>query len=244
MDPARPEASVSCQDVSFDDCTRIGQSKEDVAVRQLCAKRCGCNKVDSGTVRSVFDPNSGCPRWTARLQSFVKQLDDLTCNDSRTLDSWQAGLGPAELTAYNMTRGLKLGCPEIVKKGTDTGKIAERVCETTSLPALCPTSCGCGGPLWANSHIAANGDYCPRSCPMDGRKERLCFTVKGEHNNTYSSHQGPLIGYACQFPFAYQGKEYSECTTDGWPVPWCSIAYREGYSYHWGDCDETCDIGP
>ena len=55
----------------------------------------------------------------------------------------------------------------------------------------------------------------------------MCFTV---------STKG---GYQCVFPFIYDGKEYTKCTTEGNYDPWCGYsvnAQKEMYSGYWDYC--------
>ena len=46
-------------------------------------------------------------------------------------------------------------------------------------------------------------------------------------------------GYKCEFPFIYDGKEYSRCTTAGGYDPWCGYSVnneREMYNGYWDYC--------
>ena len=54
-----------------------------------------------------------------------------------------------------------------------------------------------------------------------------------------------VSGKACIFPFTYQGRSYSECTTaGGFPQAWCATAINIYGSHQatgqWGYCDSSC----
>ena len=54
-----------------------------------------------------------------------------------------------------------------------------------------------------------------------------------------------VSGKACRFPFTYQGRSYSECTTaGGFSQAWCATAVNIYGSHHatgqWGYCDSSC----
>ena len=45
---------------------------------------------------------------------------------------------------------------------------------------------------------------------------------------------GPEAGTPCKFPFVYNGKVYTGCTTADWTQQWCSTDSE--YSGNWGNC--------
>merc|ERR1711936_731331 len=54
-----------------------------------------------------------------------------------------------------------------------------------------------------------------------------------------------VSGKACRFPFTYQGRSYSECTTaGGYSQAWCATAINIYGSHQatgqWGYCDSSC----
>lgn len=44
-------------------------------------------------------------------------------------------------------------------------------------------------------------------------------------------------GGCCTFPFTYDGKEYSACTTEGLGTSWCSTTSNFDTDYKWGFCN-------
>ena len=51
-------------------------------------------------------------------------------------------------------------------------------------------------------------------------------------------------GKMCVFPFQYKGKEYSECTSEGYNnTYWCGTTYSvTGSSKTWGMCSGPCKL--
>lgn len=50
---------------------------------------------------------------------------------------------------------------------------------------------------------------------------------------------GTAHGESCIFPYLFQGKEYSDCTTDGRGDGrlWCSTSYEYDLDKKWGFCE-------
>lgn len=154
--------------------------------------------------------------------------------------SWALGLGALEKDAVDsFDRG---GCSDVVKLKPPEGFVdASFMCSSTSLPSICPESCGCNSSVaWAPPHTNKNMFFCPRLC---NRTQRLCFTsVRSDYTANGSLATGPYVGYACVFPFNYKWKAYTACTFADWPVPWCAVATKGDTIIKWGDCprDQHC----
>ena len=127
------------------------------------------------------------------------------------------------------------GCSAVAK--LDIGaKLQAKLCEESSLPAMCPESCGCNVSVPYDFSHTARLHYCPQSC---NRSESTCVTILGDHNAS-SSGFGPKVGYPCLFPFVYEDITYTSCTSKDWIGPWCAITMRDGLLSHWGDCPPAC----
>ena len=52
---------------------------------------------------------------------------------------------------------------------------------------------------------------------------------------------GPESDKPCRFPFKYNGKNYFECTTEGYEdVFWCGTTYSVTDHAGWGFCSGPC----
>lgn len=64
----------------------------------------------------------------------------------------------------------------------------------------------------------------------------LCFYFPIECR---TKHTGPELDKPCVFPFQYTGKEYNECTTDGYGSSyWCGTTFSVT-NIGWGTCSSS-----
>jgi len=242
--------NVTCADVPFERCARVGTDLQAVVYRQLCPRRCGCDTVYDGVIYSPWAIiRSGCPPWVVRLPTFQASRTRV-CEDTNNISSFVA-LAGTYAEKYNLSQRFKYGGCEEVVKPLPGAPIVTKLCEWSTITAWCPRSCGCNGGDWSSSHADKNLQSCPNNCTKREGRE-LCFTVnrRSEHNDTYSSERGPLDGLACLDRYTWKGRLYDftrsggGCITTDWPVPWCFTMQDESVSTHagWGECPDTCPI--
>lgn len=245
--------NVSCAQVPLHRCYTHGSTGDDVVMRKLCPRHCGCDSPTRGTVSSPFAKDAnfgfmGCAAWNTKRKAFVQRLGELSCVDTNASDvfiDWLQGIGDAAgsskgLLADDLRAAFgRGGCPAVTAVDTGAGVGTKRnLCSESSLPAICPVSCGCNpSSAWSHLH-AIRHDFCPYRC---GIRNRTCLTVPVNHSVPTGSY-GPLVGFACALPFKYEGKTYNSCTSTDWSGPWCAVTLSpsEKSSLHWGDCPPGC----
>jgi hypothetical protein len=245
---ADESTSVNCSNVPLSLCIKHGSAAHDVIMRQLCPSRCGCASPTRGTISNPYGRSStygfvGCAPWNIRKKSFIDTMDKLPCTDTTThslFTSWSMGFGDAVLrddTNTSLLRDLASvafdagGCTDVAKLDIGAG-LQAKLCEESSLPALCPESCGCNASAPYHFTHTYRMHFCPQSC---NRTTPTCVTIAGDHEEP-SSGFGPKAGFPCIFPFLYEGNTYTSCTSKDWVGPWCAITLRDGFLHHWGDC--------
>ena len=63
--------------------------------------------------------------------------------------------------------------------------------------------------------------------------------------NPFPSRSVPESDKPCVFPFQYKGKEFNECTTEGYGSQfWCGTTYSVGEWTGWGLCSGPCPSLP
>lgn len=220
-----------------------------MVMRKLCPGRCGCATPLEGTISNPFSRSAsfgfmGCATWNLRRQPFVDALQTMPCVDStdhNLFASWSKGAGDAtakesgSLISNDLVAAFENGgCPEVAQVDLGAG-LGAKICEESSLPTICPESCGCNNSAPYTYAQAQRVHFCPYSC----KKSRpLCMTTVGNHTAEPGAF-GPLVGYACVFPFKYKSISYDTCTSEDWSGPWCAVTVNDGVVGHWGDCDNS-----
>jgi len=222
-------------------------------IRKLCPSRCGCASPTTGTTSSAVAKNpQGCSDWVMRKKRFRDDLGNLPCSDTLESDVfllWLQGTGDARSASGGLLadeapasfeRG---GCNAVAHIDVGEGRT---LCMESSLPAICPASCGCDeNATWSSAH-AWRVDYCPRACGR--RQPTSCLTVSRKHIVDTGVY-GPFAGFPCIFPFDYKGKTYNHCTTGKTDnnctsfdciVPWCAVTLKKGRVFQWGTCPPGC----
>ena len=100
-----------------------------------------------------------------------------------------------------------------------------------------------------NTHIQGNWGHCNEFCPIDSTPIDSNPTMRPTVNNNCLTIGGPRIGKKCIFPFIIGNNKYNKCTTDFYPIPWCSVDVNLNNNNHisgeWGYCNQNClDINP
>ena len=107
-------------------------------------------------------------------------------------------------------------------------KTQKEVCFSSSAKKMCPMTCQ----FYRECNL---GSHLPKGIP-----EWVDETASGISGR--DCHKSSIPSRECVFPFIYEGKPYSTCTTYNWTLPWCATTsnFDTDPAGRWEEC--KCDL--
>jgi hypothetical protein len=112
------------------------------------------------------------------------------------------------------------------------------------------------GGSWCALAVKDDGISCVNGCNDHGKDWEFCnpctqtnLTLDDSASSCEPGQRGTMEGEPCAFPFVYNGKTYTDCTTDPYDTwvsgfypptrPWCAL---DGEAYRIGECAPCGDF--